>query len=101
LWDSLTGAACLWVPGIGPLALAGRIVTLMVHDLQGVELGRGFSVPGAALYGAGVPRHSIDEYEQAVRAEKYLLLVHGQRCDVERACDILHCENQQVTVHSA
>lgn len=101
LWGLLKGAAYLWVPGIGPLVVAGRIVTLMAYDQQDTEIDGGFTVLGAALYGIGVPRYSIDEYETALKAEFYLLLVHGLRCDIERACDVLHCEAQQVTVHSA
>ena len=99
VWALLTDAACLWIPGNGSLAAAGHIVPLMVRGLQGVEINTGFSVAGEALYGTGVPRRSIHEYERAINAENYLLLVSGQRCEVERACDILHCETQQVTVH--
>jgi SAM-dependent methyltransferase len=36
-----------------------------------------------------------------VKAEKILLIVDGQRNDIEHACDILHSELQQVTVHIA
>ncbi|MFQ5642603.1 MAG: hypothetical protein ACE5FQ_02775 [Thiogranum sp.] len=101
VWGLLTDAACVWLPGIGPLAAAGYIVTLMVRGQQGAGRAAGFSLPGAALYGIGIPRCSIDEYEQAIGAENYLLLVSGARHDVERACAILHGEAQQVTVHSA
>ena len=101
VWNQLADAAFFWVPGYGPLVAAGRIVPLMVRGLEDVEIGGGFSVPGAALHGIGVPRGNIDEYEQAIQAEKLLLLVHGERCDVEQAYEILHCETQQVTVHSA
>ncbi|VAW80278.1 hypothetical protein MNBD_GAMMA13-1708 [hydrothermal vent metagenome] len=101
VWDLLTDAACVWVPGTGVLAAAGYIVPLMVRGLQRTEVSAGLSAPGAAMFGIGIPRHSIDEYEQAINAENYLLLVSGQCHEVERACDLLHGGVQQVTVHKA
>ncbi len=101
LWAELPGEAFFWVPGFGAVAAAGRIVNSMIKGLEGIEIGGGFSVPGAALYGMGVPRPSINEYEQAINAEKILLIVEGQRSDVERACGRLHSETQQVIMHSA
>jgi hypothetical protein len=101
LWGLLSGAAFFWVPGFGPLAAAGPIVALLVRGLEGVAIGGGFGVLGAALYSMGIPKGSINQYEQAVKVEQFLLIVHGERGDVEHACGILHGETQQVTVHRA
>ena len=104
-WNTLcasqAGAAFFWMPDLGPLLVAGRIVTFMVRGMEDVELASGFSILGAALFVIGIPRNNINEYEQAIKARKFLLLVHGQRQDVEYACEILHSETQQVAVHSA
>lgn len=101
LWGLLAGAAFFWVPGFGPLAAAGPIVSLLVRGLEGVAIGGGFRVLGAALYSMGVPRDSVAQYEKAVKAETFLLIVHGERRDVEHACGILHGKTQQVAVHTA
>ncbi|HEC29498.1 MAG TPA: DUF1269 domain-containing protein [Gammaproteobacteria bacterium] len=101
IWGQLAGAAFFWEPDFGPLAVAGRVIDLMVNGLEGAEFSDGFSFPGTALFVTGVPRGSINEYEQAIKAEKFLLLVDGERRDVERACGALHGETQQVTVHHA
>ncbi len=101
LWGLLSGAAFFWVPGFGPLAAAGPLVASLMCGLEGVAIGGGFSVLGAALYSMGISRDSISQYEQAVKAEQFLLIVHGDRSDVEQACEILHSETQQVTVHRA
>lgn|GEM_PF-3634449 len=53
------------------------------------------------MFSIGIPKYSIDEYEHAINAENYLLLVSGKCREVEHACDILHCDMQQVTVHKA
>ena len=101
LWSQLAGSAFFWEPDFGPVAVAGPIVNMMVHGLEGVEIGAGFSLPGTALFIVGVPRGSIKEYEQEIKAGKFLLLVDGEQRDVERACGVLHGETQQVTVHRA
>ncbi len=101
LWSLLPGAAFFWVPDFGSLAAAGPVVGLLVTGLEDVAIGGGFGVLGAALYTMGVPRNTIFQYEKIVKAEKILLIVDGQRNDIEHACDILHSELQQVTVHIA
>ncbi len=99
--DLLSGAAFFWLPDFGPLTVFGSMVALLVRGLDGVAVGGGFTVFGAALYNMGIPRNSIQQYEQAVKAEQFLLIVHGQRDDVEQAFEILHSETQQVAVHRA
>lgn len=104
-WSGLLGllsdAAFFWVPDFGPLTAVGSIVASLGHGLEGAAISGGFSVFGAAFYNMGIPRDSISRYEQAVKVEQFLLIVYGERRDVERACEILHNETQQVTVHSA
>jgi len=101
LWGLLAGAAFFWVPGFGPLAAAGPVAGLLVRGLEGVAVGGGFGVLAAALFDIGVPRHSITEYEQAVKDEQFLLIVHDGGDSVEQACKLLHNPSQQVTVHRA
>lgn len=101
LWNRLADSAFFWEPDFGPLAVAGPIVNMMVRGLEGVDIGDGFSLPGTALFIVGVPRGSIHQYEQAVKADQCLLIIHGERDAVEQACEILHSEMQQVTVHIA
>ena len=99
LWDLLPGGAFLWVPDFGPMAAAGLIVERLIGGLEGVEVGHGFGVLGAALYSLGIPRSSIQQYEQAIQERQFLVIIHGQERDVEKACTALHHQKQQVTVH--
>ena len=39
--------------------------------------GGGLTALGAALYSIGIPKDSIVTYETALKADKFLLLVHG------------------------
>jgi hypothetical protein len=89
LWGLLVGAAFFWVPGVGPLLIAGPIAAWIIGALEGAVVVGGLSVLGAGLYGLGIPKDSIVEYETAVRADKFLLVVHGTADEAARAREIL------------
>jgi hypothetical protein len=89
LWELLSGSAFFWVPEVGPLLVAGPLAAWMVAALQGAALTGGLSVLGAALYSIGVPRHSVLEYETAIKAGKFLVLTHGAPDEVAWAHRII------------
>lgn len=101
LWTHLNGAGFFSVPDVGVLLAAGSIALSLVKEYEGIDVGKGLSVLGFALFNIGIPIDSIRHYEKAVNSEKCLLIVHGLRSDVERACQLLHSSTQQVTVHMA
>lgn len=101
LWGLLFGSAFFWIPGIGPLVVAGPLVAIIVGGLEGAAFGGGLGVAGAALYSIGIPKDSIIDYETAVKADKFLLIVQGSKDEVERAADILATNQRaEVTVHA-
>ncbi len=73
LWGLLFGAAFFWVPGIGPLLVAGPLAASIVAALESAVVVAGLSVLGAALYSIGIPKDSVVRYETAIKADKYLL----------------------------
>jgi hypothetical protein len=89
LWGMLVGAAFFWVPGIGPLAVAGPLVSIIVGALEGAVVVGGLSAVGAALYSLGVPRESVIRYEMALKADKFLVIAHGEPAEIERARTIM------------
>lgn len=89
LWGMLMGAALFWVPGIGPLAVGGPLVAVLVGALEGAVVVGGLSVLGAALYSLGMPKESILQYETALKADKFLVIAHGDAAEVERARSIM------------
>jgi hypothetical protein len=93
LWGLLFGAAFFWVPGIGPLLVAGPLAASIVAALESAVVVGGLSVLGAALYGIGIPKDSIVRYEAAIKAEKYLLVGHGTDAEIANAKDILRSTN--------
>jgi hypothetical protein len=89
LWGLLIGAAFFWVPGVGPLLVAGPVAAWILAALEGAVVVGGLSALGAGLYGIGIPKDSIVRYETAIKAGKYLLISHGNAAEVARAREIL------------
>src|SRR5208337_4914076 len=88
-WGLLFGSAFFFVPGVGPLLFAGPIVSYIGGALEGAVVVGGLSALGAGLYGMGIPKDSILQYETAVKTDKYLLIVHGTAAQVETAKKLL------------
>ncbi|MEZ4334103.1 MAG: general stress protein [Myxococcota bacterium] len=89
LWGVLFGAAFFWVPGIGPVLVGGPLVAAIVGALEGAAMVGGLTAIGAGLYSIGIPKDSVLRYETALRADKFLLLVHGSGNEVEKAREIM------------
>jgi len=89
LWGLLFGAAFFWVPGIGPLLVAGPLVSAFVAALESAVVVGGLSALGAALFSIGIPKDSVLRYETAIKANKFLLMAHGTAAEVAQAKEIL------------
>jgi hypothetical protein len=85
LFGILTGAALLFVPGVGPLVVLGPLAAGAVGAAEGALLG---GTVGAVL-GHFVSKKKLPKYEQLVRTGNYLLVVHGTEEDVTRAQQLL------------
>jgi uncharacterized membrane protein len=89
LWGLLFGSAFFWVPGLGPLLVAGPMVSWIVGALEGAIVVGGLSAIGASLYSIGIPKDSILQYETALKADKFVLIAHGSEDEVAHAKEIL------------
>ena len=89
VWGLLFGAAFFAVPGIGPVLVAGPLVSWIVAALEGAVVVGGLSAIGAGLYSIGIPKDSIVRYEVALKSDKFLLVAHGTADEVARARDII------------
>ncbi|MFK5947786.1 MAG: DUF1269 domain-containing protein [Methylococcales bacterium] len=89
LWGMLFGSAFFLIPGIGPLAVAGPLVATIVSGAEGAVAIGGLNALGAALYSIGIPKNSIIKYEESLKADKFLLIIHGTQEEMEYARDIL------------
>ena len=84
-WGLLFGSAFFAIPGIGPVLVAGPLVAWIVGALEGAVVVGGLSAIGAGLYGMGIPKDSVVQYEAALKTDKFLLMVHGTAAEVEKA----------------
>jgi hypothetical protein len=101
-WGLLFGSGFFAIPGVGAVLVAGPLVSWIVGALEGAAVFGGLSVIGAGLYGMGIPKNSVVKYEMAVKADKFLLIVHGTAPEVERARDIIASTWPiNVTLHSS
>jgi hypothetical protein len=89
IWGLLFGSAVFIIPGIGPIIAAGPIVAWIAGALETAVVVGGISAIGAGLYGIGIPKDSILQYETSLKAGKFMLVIHGTRDEVSRAREIL------------
>ncbi len=60
----------------------------------------GITAHGGALASIGIPRDSVIRYETAIKANKFILLVHGFLPEVEKAKDVLmQSKAEEAIVH--
>ena len=95
LWGLLFGSAFFLVPGIGPLLAAGPIVGWIVGALEGAVVVGGLSTLGAGLYGLGIPKDSILEYETQIKMGKYVVITHGSPDEVSKTEGTLSATKHQ------
>ena len=95
LWGMLFGSAFFVIPGIGPLLVAGPLLTWIIAAVEGAALVGGLSVIGAALVSIGIPADSILEYEVELKAGKYLVIAHGTAHELGAIRDTLGTTSRQ------
>jgi uncharacterized membrane protein len=101
LWGMLFGSAFFFVPGVGPLLVAGPLVTWIVGALEGAALFGGLTALGGALVSIGIPRDSVLNYEAKLKAGKVLLILHATPEEVALAKERLDATHAlEATIHA-
>jgi len=96
----LFGAAFFFVPGIGPIAVAGPLVSWIVGALEGAVVVGGVSAVGAGLFSIGIPKDNVIKYETQIKADRFVVVCHGTTEEVEKARSILqNTEATEVNMH--
>lgn len=103
LWGVLFSPAFICIPVAGSVTAGGLLLSTFVSGFSTAVFTGSLTGLGATLYSIGIPKNSIIQYETAIKLDKYLLVVHGTRDEVEHASDILSTTGKEVevTVHSA
>lgn len=89
LWGWLFGGVFMFVPVIGHIVVLGYLASMVVAAVEGAVVVGGLSALGAALYGSGIPKDSVVAYETAIKADGFLVTVHGPSEELAQAKTIL------------
>ena len=102
LWSLFFGGVVLTLPVVGPVVALGYLAAAIVAIIEGAVLVGGFSAIAAALYGLGIPKDSVLEYETAIEADSFLVMAHDTPSRIALAKGILEtADASQVDVHAA
>ena len=93
LWGLFFGGMMLTIPVIGPVVVLGHLAAMVLSAVEGAVVIGGISALGAALFSIGLPKNSVFEYEQALKADGFLVVAHGPADEMARAKTILETSN--------
>ncbi len=89
LWGMFFGGLFMTIPVVGHVVMLGYLAAMAIYGIENAVMVGGLSALGAALYGIGVPKDSVIQYETAVKADSFLVMAHGTSEEVARAKAIL------------
>ncbi len=88
-WGLLLPPASFVLPGLGLVAVAGPLTASLVCAIESSFAIGDIGVLAAALVEVGAPLDEVIEYEMALQANKFLLVVHGDPLDVAKASAVI------------
>ena len=89
IFGLLIGAAFVWVPGFGPLLVAGPVAAMLLGGIEGAAVGAAGGGVLGGLVGLGLSRAHTLKYEDHLRGGRYLVIASGTAEEIERAEDLL------------
>jgi hypothetical protein len=100
LWGLFFGGLFMTVPVIGNVVMLGYLATVVIAAIDNAAIVGGLSVFGAAIYSLGIPKDSVIQYESAVKADGFLIMVHSSASGIVRAKFVLGTTNpSQLDLH--
>ena len=102
LWGLFFGGVFLMVPVVGQVMVLGYLAATVISAIEGAVVVGGLSALGAALFSLGIPRDSVLQYEMALKADGFLVTVHGTPDMLARARTVLsNAKPSRVELHPA
>jgi uncharacterized membrane protein len=89
LMGVLFGSALMLVPVLGHIVVLGPLAAMLFSGLQGAVVVGGVSALAGALMSIGIPKDSVLRYETALKANKFILVLHGDNQEISRAQEVL------------
>jgi hypothetical protein len=72
LWGLFFGGIMFTIPIVGPVVVLGHLAAMVFSAVEGAVVVGGLSALGAGLFSIGLPRDSVIEYEEDVKANGFL-----------------------------
>lgn len=102
LWGLFFGGLFVVIPVVGQVVILGTLAAAVLAALESAVVVGGVSVLAAALYGLGVKKDSVIQYEFDISADNFLVMAHGSEAEMNRAKTVLDDTNPtRVDVYSA
>jgi hypothetical protein len=98
LFGVLAGAAFIWVPGAGPLVVAGSLASALLGGVEGAVAAAATGGVLGWLSALGIEKKHILKFEDHLKAGRYLVVVTGSVEDLEKADSILS-ETEHAGLH--
>jgi hypothetical protein len=89
MWGMLLGAGFFLIPGVGSVLVAGPFLGALVTGLESAAMVGGVSAIAVGLIRLGIPKEEAIEHQNAIIADKFLLIANGTPEDLARAHRIL------------
>jgi hypothetical protein len=88
-WGLFLGGLFMTIPVVGHVVVLGYLAAIVASGLENAIVVGGLSALGAALYGLGIPKNSVLQYETDLKADGFLVMARGPAAEVERARKLL------------
>jgi uncharacterized membrane protein len=99
MFGVLFGSLFIFIPLFGHLVILGPIAAIIANAIEGVVVGGASGAIAGALSAIGVPKNSVVRYEAALKADQFVVAVHGDEALVAKATKSLapHAEGDVST----
>jgi hypothetical protein len=92
-WGLFFGGLFMTIPVVGHVVVLGYLAAIVASGIENAIVVGGLSALGAALYGLGIPKNSVLQYETDLKADGFLVMARGPTAEVERAQKLLAALN--------
>jgi hypothetical protein len=89
LWGLFFGGLFMTIPIVGQVVVLGYLAATVLSAVESAVIVGGLSALGAAIYGMGIPKNSVIQYETDLKADSFLVLARGPTQEIARARTIL------------
>ena len=92
LWGLFFGGLFMSIPVVGHVIILGYLASMVFSGVETAVVAGGLSALGAAMFSIGIPKDSVIQYETALKADNFLVMVHGTAEEAVHARAILGIE---------